>query len=225
MLVARAELLDEAAESEASVAAVYGEAMSAYGRACMLSSSEEGDDLPGLLNNWGVGLHSLGTHAKVAIRPSQSVAEHPEYLQLHPQKEMHFLCYRGNSMQSLGDASHTQMPWASAGLTPAYRHWPLTASAHDLCYIQAMTAAMGTVDEMLSLCFCSDGLQKESIHDKAHRMYCVCRIHTWRVLPWRKLHSDCGKPSPSLAEILSLTMPLETPSWPELTWQATHQRH
>ena len=79
MLVARAELLDDAAESEASVAAVYGEAMAAYGRACMLSSSEEGDDLPGLLNNWGVGLHSLGTHAKVwrhqvQLRKSLSLA-------------------------------------------------------------------------------------------------------------------------------------------------------
>lgn len=72
MLVARAELLHEAAESEASVAAVYGEAMAAYGRACMLSSSEEGDDLPGLLNNWGVGLHSLGTHAKVRSHQGQS---------------------------------------------------------------------------------------------------------------------------------------------------------
>ncbi len=73
MLVARAELLDEAAESEASVAAVYGEAMAAYSKACMLSSSEEGDDLPGLLNNWGVGLHSLGTHAKVTICMSQTL--------------------------------------------------------------------------------------------------------------------------------------------------------
>ena len=34
----------------------------------MLSSSEDGDDLPGLLNNWGVGLHSQGTHAKVRPR-------------------------------------------------------------------------------------------------------------------------------------------------------------
>ena len=75
MLVARAELLDEAAESEASVAAVYGEAMAAYSKACMLSSSEEGDDLPGLLNNWGVGLHSLGTHAKVTSRKSKSIKE------------------------------------------------------------------------------------------------------------------------------------------------------
>ena len=69
-LVARAELLDEDGDAESCVAAVYGEAMAAYSKACMLSSSEEGDDLPGLLFNWGVGLHSLGTHAKVLFRTS-----------------------------------------------------------------------------------------------------------------------------------------------------------
>ena len=64
-LVARAELLMQDNDAESCVGAIYGEAMAAYGKACQLSSSEEGDDLPGLLNNWGVGLHSLGTNAKV----------------------------------------------------------------------------------------------------------------------------------------------------------------
>lgn len=63
--MARAELLEQEGYTESCVAAVYGEAMAAYSKACMLSSSEEGDDLAGLLFNWGVGLHSLGTHVKV----------------------------------------------------------------------------------------------------------------------------------------------------------------
>lgn len=65
-LVARAELLVQDDDAGSYVGAVYGEAMAAYSKACQLSSSEEGDDLPGLLNNWGVGLHSLGINAKVA---------------------------------------------------------------------------------------------------------------------------------------------------------------
>ncbi len=45
--------------------------MAAYAAACGLSSSEAGDDLPALLFNWGVGLHSLGTHAPV--RPASAL--------------------------------------------------------------------------------------------------------------------------------------------------------
>jgi hypothetical protein len=67
-LVKRAEVLAEAGGAEASIGAAYSEAMAAYGRACQLSASEAGDDLPGLLHNWGVGLHSLGTHTQVPTR-------------------------------------------------------------------------------------------------------------------------------------------------------------
>ena len=67
-LVSQAELLEQQGEADARAASLYRDAMAAYGKACMLSSSEEGDDLPGLLNNWGVGLHSQGTHAKVRSR-------------------------------------------------------------------------------------------------------------------------------------------------------------
>jgi hypothetical protein len=52
-------------QAAAAAAAAYREAMAAYRRACSMSSSEEGDDLPGLLYNWGVALHSLGTHTRV----------------------------------------------------------------------------------------------------------------------------------------------------------------
>lgn len=41
---------------------LYNEANTHYEAACALSSSEEGDDLPGLLHNWGVGLLSGATH-------------------------------------------------------------------------------------------------------------------------------------------------------------------
>ena len=71
-LVSQAELLEQQGVADAGTASLYSVAMAAYGKACMLSSSEEGDDLPGLLNNWGVGLHSQGTHAKV--RPQTPVS-------------------------------------------------------------------------------------------------------------------------------------------------------
>lgn len=64
----RAEVLAEGGDAESCVGSMYGEAMAAYAKACSLSSSEDGDDLPGLLHNWGVGLHSLGTHARVRCR-------------------------------------------------------------------------------------------------------------------------------------------------------------
>ena len=145
MLVARAELLDEAAESEASVAAVYGEAMAAYGRACMLSSSEDGDDLPGLLNNWGVGLHSLGTHAKVALRPSQLFTQHVGCPQLHLHTAMRLRCHESEGMHSSGAASHTPdalgVSWANTHLQTA--HQPLPATAHNVrCICVAMAGAM-----------------------------------------------------------------------------------
>ena len=71
-LVSQAELLEQQGMADGCAAFMYTEAMAAYGKACMLSSSEEGDDLPGLLNNWGVGLHSQGLHTKVRLQTSVS---------------------------------------------------------------------------------------------------------------------------------------------------------
>lgn len=48
---------------------LYNGARQAYDRACSLSSSDQGDDLPGLLHNWGVGLHSHGTHTQARTWP------------------------------------------------------------------------------------------------------------------------------------------------------------
>ena len=45
----------------------YREALQAYERSCSLSDSQQGDDLPGLLHNWGVGLHSLASRAQVTF--------------------------------------------------------------------------------------------------------------------------------------------------------------
>lgn len=68
-LVKRAEVLTAQGDAQSCMGSVYGEAMAAYGKACSLCSSEEGDDLPGLLYNWGIGLHSLGSHAEVCYLP------------------------------------------------------------------------------------------------------------------------------------------------------------
>lgn len=51
---------------------LYISARSAYEQACSLSSSDQGDDLPGLLHNWGVGLHSQGTHSQASVNLSGS---------------------------------------------------------------------------------------------------------------------------------------------------------
>ena len=54
----------EQAGREASQQA-YEEGMEAYAMACSLTSTEQGDDLPGLLHNWGVGLRSKAEHTAV----------------------------------------------------------------------------------------------------------------------------------------------------------------
>ena len=66
-LVRQAELLgDVSGEGNASRQA-YNQAMEAYSVACSMTSSEQGDDLPGLLHNWGVGLRSMADHDQVQI--------------------------------------------------------------------------------------------------------------------------------------------------------------
>lgn len=78
-LVAAAELLADAGDAAAAgqeAGRLYAEAMAAYAAACGLSSSETGDDLPALLFNWGVGLHSLGTHAPVRLQLCGTMSVH-----------------------------------------------------------------------------------------------------------------------------------------------------
>ena len=80
-LVAAAELLAEAGDAAAAgqePGRLYAEAMAAYAAACGLSSSEAGDDLPTLLFNWAVGLHSLGTHAPVRPQLRRAMGLHSE---------------------------------------------------------------------------------------------------------------------------------------------------
>eukprot|EP00891_Asterochloris_glomerata_P003858 jgi/Astpho2/3858/Aster-x0600 len=62
-MVAAAEAHSDLGQHE-QAATLYQKAMQAYNRACSLSSSENGDDLPGLLHNWGSGLHSAGSHVQ-----------------------------------------------------------------------------------------------------------------------------------------------------------------
>ena len=67
-MVRQAELLAEINRGQSDGSAVgqaYGQAMEAYDRACSMTSSEQGDDLPGLLHNWGVGLRSMADHQQV----------------------------------------------------------------------------------------------------------------------------------------------------------------
>lgn len=45
---------------------LYNAALAAYERSCALSDSADGDDLPGLLVNWGVGLTTAASC--VAVR-------------------------------------------------------------------------------------------------------------------------------------------------------------
>ncbi|KAL0028647.1 hypothetical protein WJX79_007908 [Trebouxia sp. C0005] len=61
-LVRQAELLAEVTPAQLGENAVgqsFAEALQAYEKACSMTSSEQGDDLPGLLHNWGVGLRSM----------------------------------------------------------------------------------------------------------------------------------------------------------------------
>lgn len=44
-------------------ARAFAEAREAFARACSISDSERGDDLPSLLHNWGAGLHAMALRA------------------------------------------------------------------------------------------------------------------------------------------------------------------
>lgn len=66
--VRQAELVAEGAGEQAgreSSQQAYEQGMEAYATACSLTSTEQGDDLPGLLHNWGVGLRSMAEHTAV----------------------------------------------------------------------------------------------------------------------------------------------------------------
>jgi len=54
-----------AAGGPAAAESAFAAALAAYEHSCALSDSEAGDDLPSLLHNWGVGLHSIAKHAQV----------------------------------------------------------------------------------------------------------------------------------------------------------------
>ncbi len=67
-LVRQAELLAEVTPAQSgddAVGQAFAQAMQAYEKACSMTSSEQGDDLPGLLHNWGVGLRSMADLQKV----------------------------------------------------------------------------------------------------------------------------------------------------------------
>lgn len=63
-LVQQAELLCSAG-GRAEGEAMFSRALQAYEHSCALSDSSNGDDLPGLLYNWGVGLQAVSKHAQV----------------------------------------------------------------------------------------------------------------------------------------------------------------
>eukprot|EP00887_Chlorella_sp_A99_P001510 scaffold8.g1510.t1 len=69
-LVQRAEVCCEAGRG-AAAGELYAAAAAAYDQACQLSSSDQGDDLPGLLVNWAHGLLSMAAHA---AEPAQAQA-------------------------------------------------------------------------------------------------------------------------------------------------------
>jgi tetratricopeptide (TPR) repeat protein len=56
VLVQKAEALSTTGQTSTAAANLFASAAQAYAYACSLSSSEDGDDLPGLLLNWGAGL-------------------------------------------------------------------------------------------------------------------------------------------------------------------------
>lgn len=73
--VRQAELMAESnagQDGEQAARQAYEQSMEAYATACSLSSSEQGDDLPGLLHNWGVGLRSMAEHTLVRFASAAS---------------------------------------------------------------------------------------------------------------------------------------------------------
>ncbi len=63
-LVSLAEAVSESGNATGAEEA-YAQATYAYSKACSMCDSAMGGDLPGLLHDWGVALHSHGTHSAV----------------------------------------------------------------------------------------------------------------------------------------------------------------
>ena len=122
-----ADALVAAAEAHADLgqhgqaATLYREAMQAYNRACSLSSSENGDDLPGLLHNWGSGLHSAATHVQVRVCLAGS------RMQANP-----CLLHRC-TMQLCCAASHVQVRLAMAGSQGQATSYKQSTCRVELC--------------------------------------------------------------------------------------------
>jgi hypothetical protein len=65
-LVAQGEAVLTSGQADAGQAA-FASALECYQASCSLSDSSAGDDLPGLLHNWGVGLHTISKQALVRL--------------------------------------------------------------------------------------------------------------------------------------------------------------
>lgn len=52
--------------------------MQAFETACCMTSSEHGDDLPGLLHNWGVGLSAMAEQLNVSKMPTDLISMHAQ---------------------------------------------------------------------------------------------------------------------------------------------------
>jgi tetratricopeptide (TPR) repeat protein len=94
----------------------FTKAREAYAKACELSSSEQGDDLPGLLLNWGAGVLTAAEHAETVEEALPLLDEAITRLR----ESITF--DRGDPMphNALGEALVAKAEWLSKADTPIY---------------------------------------------------------------------------------------------------------
>lgn len=101
----------------------FTKARATYAKACELSSTDQGDDLPGLLLNWGAGVLTAAEHAETVEEALPLLDEAITRLR----ESISF--DRGDPMphNALGEALVAKSEWLSKSETPAFN---LTAALH-----------------------------------------------------------------------------------------------
>jgi tetratricopeptide (TPR) repeat protein len=94
----------------------FNKARAAYAKACELSSTDQGDDLPGLLLNWGAGVLTAAEHAETVEEALPLLDEAITRLR----ESISF--DRGDPMphNALGEALVAKAEWLSKSETPAF---------------------------------------------------------------------------------------------------------
>jgi hypothetical protein len=148
-LVRRAELAADAGDAPSS-GALYERALGAYGAACGAADSTQGDDVAGLLYNWGCGLHSLAEHLPGAA----GATAHLELAAAKLRAAAEFGAGDADPLNALGDVLQAAAEAATAAGQPPQAACGLLARALEEGYLKALRLSRGNADAQVGVAEC-----------------------------------------------------------------------